>query len=336
MAAGSAPSAGSRQRGKRPGAALGAGVSPDPAVTVAGIRLTNPDRVLYADQGLTKQDLAAYYEAVAPWMLPHIVGRPLGLIRCPRGQGGQCFFQRHAGSGVPDALRRLRIPDMEGDGEAVYLAVDDRTGLMALVQIGVLEIHPWGARADDPERPDRLVFDLDPAEGLPWARIVEAAREVRARLAAVGLESFVKTTGGKGLHVVLPVARRQGWDDARAFVRAVAEAMARDRPAAFTAAAAKASRPGKVFIDYLRNARGASAIAPYSTRARPGAPVATPLAWEELEDPDFRPDRFTVASLPDRLARLGHNSGGRDPWPDMAGLRQSITLKARRSLGLSG
>lgn len=303
------------------------------AAEIAGVRLTHPDRVFYPDQGLTKRDLVDYYAAVAERMLPYLAGRPLGLVRCPRGQGKPCFFQRHAGSGVPAAIRRVRIAELGNGAAADYLAVDDLAGLLALVQIGVLEIHPWGARADDPERPDRLVFDLDPDEGLRRARVVEAAREVRDRLAALGLASFVKTTGGKGLHVVLPLApRRQGWDEARAFTRAVAEAMARDRPSVYTDTAAKASRAGRVFIDYLRNARGASAIAPYSTRARPGALVAMPLAWEVLEDETAsgRPaGRFTVTSLPDRLARLDH-----DPWAEMHGLRQIITAKARRAVGL--
>ncbi|WP_119459670.1 non-homologous end-joining DNA ligase [Rhodospirillaceae bacterium SYSU D60014] len=306
------------------------------AIEIAGVRLTHPDRLLYAGgegEGLTKRGLAEYYAAVADWILPHLVGRPLSLVRCPAGQGSKCFFQRHAGSGVPDDLKRL--PVAERNGAAIYLAVDNLAGLVSLVQMGVLEIHPWGARADDPERPDRLIFDLDPAEGLSWDRVVEAALELRARLTALGLESFVKTTGGKGLHVVLPLARRQDWEQARGFAKAMAEAMARDRPSAFTSAAAKAARPGKIFIDYLRNAHGASAIAPYSTRARPGAPVATPLAWAELEQPALRPGDFTVATLPRRLSGLGRDPGGGDPWEGLSKTRQSITRPAQRAVGLS-
>ena len=302
------------------------------AIEFAGVRLTHPDRLLYESEGqgpgLTKRGLAEYYTAVAEWMLPHLTGRPLSLVRCPAGQGGKCFFQRHVGAGVPDSVKRM--PVAERDGEAIYLGVDDLAGLVSLVQIGVLEIHPWGARADDPERPDRLVFDLDPAEDLPWDRVIGAALELRARLTALGLESFVKTTGGKGLHVVLPLTRRQSWEEARDFAKAMAEAMERDHATAFTSAAAKASRPGRVFIDYLRNAHGASAIAPYSTRARPGAPVATPLAWAELEQSAFRPGDFTATTIPQRLATLD-----RDPWEELPGIRQSITSQARRALGLS-
>jgi bifunctional non-homologous end joining protein LigD len=285
--------------------------------------------VIYADQGITKAALAAYYRAVADRMLPHIRRRPLSLVRCPGGSGRACFFQRHAGSGTPEEIERFDIPAAEGtEGDASYLVIDDLAGLVAAVQIGVLELHPWGSTVDRPERPDRLVFDLDPAAGLPWARVVEAAVAMRESLEALGFQSFVKTTGGKGLHLVVPLDAQHGWDEAHAFARAVAEAMVAESPHLYTANMRKEARRDRIFIDYLRNTLGASAVAPYSPRARSGAPVATPVTWAELGR-GLNPKDFTVDTVPQRVARTSN-----DPWADLPEIQQKITPAAKRALGL--
>jgi bifunctional non-homologous end joining protein LigD len=299
----------------------------DDATEIAGVRLTHPGRVLYPGQGLTKLDLARYYQAVAGRLLPHLRDRPLSLVRCPSGSEGQCFYQKHLGEGFSAAVERVEIEEKDG-GVEPYGVANSPAAVVALVQMGVLEIHTWGARRDRLERPDRMIFDLDPDEGLPWERVLEAARELRDRLAELGLTSFVKTTGGKGLHVVVPLRRRHGWDEVKEFSAAVAEERVRRRPDRYVATAAKEKRAGRVFIDYLRNTRGATAVAPYSTRAKPGAPVSTPLAWEEL-GPDLRSDRYTVANLPARLAALD-----RDPWQGYAAVRQSLTRELRSELRL--
>ncbi|MEX0716676.1 MAG: DNA ligase D [Planctomycetaceae bacterium] len=284
---------------------------------VAGVRLSNPDRVFYPDQAITKLDLARYYESVAEWVLPHVADRPLTLVRCPRGRQAHCFYQKHLTEAMPDTLRGVEIK--EKNEASMYVVVDDLPGLISLVQLGALELHPWGARADDVERPDRLVFDLDPGEGTDWTDVVRGARDVKERLDDLGLESFLRTTGGKGLHVVVPIVRRTNWDDAKEFARDIAEGLARDFPDRYLATMSKAKRKGKVFVDYLRNGRGATAIASYSTRARPGAPVATPLRWDELSD-DRSPQGYTVHELPRRLKALKA-----DPWEEFFDVKQSIT-----------
>lgn len=273
--------------------------------TIAGVTLTHPDRVMWAEQGLTKLGLAEFYQEIADWILPHIVERPLALVRCPSGSEQQCFFQKHAFAGLHESVKRVAV----GDDDA--LAISDLPGLIALVQSGVLEIHPWGSTLKKPEQPDRLIFDLDPGEGLTFADVIESAREVKARLEAKDFTAFVKTTGGKGLHVVTPLKPKADWETAKEFCRSLADAMEKDSPARYVATSAKAKRKGRIFVDYLRNSRGATAIAPYSTRARPGAPVATPIEWSELESLTGA-GRWTVASLPGRLAHLP-----RDPWADL-------------------
>lgn len=286
------------------------------ADVIRSVRLTHPDRVLYPATGLTKRGLAEYYVEIADWILPEVVQRPLSLVRCPEGLGKGCFYQKHLGASPPEDLHCARVP--ESDGTACYAMIKDVKGLISLVQMSVLEFHPWGARVDRLEQPDRMVFDLDPGPAVPWADIVAAALETRRRLETDGLRSFVKTTGGKGLHVVVPLSRRHDWDRVYGFSKQFAEAMAAESPERYTVRMAKTARTGKIFIDYLRNARGATAIAPYSARAKTNAPVATPLAWDEL-DPGLSPDRFTVESLPRRLAGLAE-----DPWQDMRKLRQSL------------
>ncbi|HJU18363.1 MAG TPA: DNA ligase D [Stellaceae bacterium] len=239
---------------------------------IAGVRLTHPDRVLYPEQGITKRDLANYYWTIRDWALPHLAQRPLSLARCPEGRDEACFFQKHVGSGAPEVLGRVKIA--EKSRTDTYLVVENVAGLVALVQTGVLEIHPWGSTVKRLETPDRLTFDFDPDPGLPWSWITEAALALREALQGLGLESFAKTTGGKGLHVVVPLAPRLGWDEVRAFSRHVAEAVAARAPERYMTNPSKQARTGRIYIDYLRNSRCATAIGAYSPRARPGAPVA--------------------------------------------------------------
>jgi bifunctional non-homologous end joining protein LigD len=214
----------------------------------AGVKLTHPERILWAEPGITKQGLADFYTDIADWILPHVTGRVLSLLRCPSGTGAKCFFAKHPWAGLIDDVRRIEVGT-----EEPMLAIDGLEGLLSLVQAGVVEIHPWGSPADDLERPDRLIFDLDPGDDVPWAAVIAAAREVRSRLEALGLKSFVKTTGGKGLHVMVPLAPGAGWDEAKAFTKSIAEAMAKDAPDRYVATIAKRARHGRILIDYLRN-----------------------------------------------------------------------------------
>jgi bifunctional non-homologous end joining protein LigD len=285
-------------------------------VEIAGIKLTHPDRILYPDQGITKLELAQYYERVADWMLPHVEGRPLTLVRCPSGQKKQCFYQRHVTESLGDPIRSISVK--EGRSTVSYVAVDSTPGLIALVQMGVLEIHTWGSRQDHLEQPDRLTFDLDPDPAVSWKRVKEAAQALRGRLSDLGLRSFVKTTGGKGLHIVVPIVPRQDWNMVKAFTRKVAESFAEGAPERYVATMSKAKRKGKIFIDYLRNARTATAVSAYSTRARASAPVSVPLSWDELAT-DVREDHFTIRNVPQRLARLR-----RDPWKDYERVRAPL------------
>ena len=299
----------------KPGAAKS---SKAQSVEVAGIRLSHPDRVYWEDAGVTKQMLAEYYTQVWNWMRPHITGRVLALVRCPDGAAGQCFFQKHASAGI-DAKNLKLVPD-DGDKS---ITVESVAGLVSLAQAGVLEIHVRGSSVADLEKADRLVFDLDPGPGVEWKDIIAAAREVRERLRDLKLESFVKTTGGKGLHVVLPI-KPTPWDDAKDFCRRLAEQMSADNPDRFTATIKKVARKNRIFIDYLRNSREATAIAPYSTRARPGATVSMPLTWEELGSQKTS-NAFTVENLPKRLGRLR-----RDPWDKIGSLKQALPAAGRK------
>jgi bifunctional non-homologous end joining protein LigD len=292
------------------------------AVDIAGVRLTHPDRVLYPEQGITKHALALYYLAVAERILPYVARRPVTLLRCPEGHEKECFVQRHANALFPESVPRFELE--EKGKKVVYPYVDSARSLIGLVQLGVLEIHPWGSRIDDLERPDRILFDLDPDVGLPLERVTQAAVDVRERLQSLGLSSFVKTTGGKGLHVVVPIAPRHGWDVVKEFCAAVARAIARDAPDRYVVTAVKAKRTGKLFIDYLRNTRSATAVAAYSTRARARAPVSVPLRWEELAE-GVRPDQYTIENLPRRLSALR-----RDPWADYDRVEQSIESAVKR------
>jgi bifunctional non-homologous end joining protein LigD len=275
-------------------------------------RLTHPDRVLWPDVGLTKQGLAEYYADIAGWALPHLADRPLSLVRCPSGVGKDCFFQKHAWEGIGSEIGRRTIQDEE------VLFIRDLEGLVALVQAGVLEIHPWGSTIGNPERPDRITIDLDPGEDVAWTALIEGACEVRERLRVLGLESFVKTTGGKGLHVVVPLTPKAEWEEVKRFAQELADAMARDTPQRYVATSALRERKGRIYVDYLRNGRGATAVGAYSPRARAGAPVSTPLGWDELS-PNLRPSHFRVDNLPTRLRHLAQ-----DPWADIGRLDQVL------------
>jgi bifunctional non-homologous end joining protein LigD len=270
------------------------------------VALTHPDRVLWPAVGVTKQGLAEFYAEIWPWIGPHIVNRPLALVRCPGGVDETCFFQKHAWAGISEAVARSREPE---DNEEI-LTISNLEGLLSLVQASVLEIHVWGATLDDIEHPDGLTFDLDPAPDVEWPDVVSAALEVRDRLKRAGLESFVKTTGGKGLHVYAPLKPHADWTVAKDFAHKLARSMAADSPAKYLAMASKEARRGRIFVDYLRNGRGATAVAAYSTRARAEAAVSTPLAWDEL-GPDMRSGRFTVGNLLNRLTHVP------DPWKDL-------------------
>jgi bifunctional non-homologous end joining protein LigD len=281
--------------------------------------LTHPDKVLYPALGVSKRELLSYYELVAERMLPHVANRPLTLVRCPNGQGKPCFFQKHPGAARIEGLRSIAIREKEG--KLPYSVLDDAQGLFALVQLGALEIHTWGARADDFEHPDLLVFDLDPDPELEFKAVIRCAERLRALFASAKLESFVKTTGGKGLHVCIPFEPDLGWPEVKAFAERVAEALATESPDQYVATVSKAKRTGKIFIDYLRNGRGATFVAPYSTRNHKGATVAAPLEWDEL-DARTRPDAFTVRNIAARLSQLKV-----DPFQRMATVRQRLRPK---------
>lgn len=261
-------------------------------VTRAGVVISNPDRVQFPDTGVTKLDLATYYEAVADQILPHMARRLISLVRCPQGRGKKCFFQRHDSGSFPESIKRKAVTSSDGDKEE-YLYIEDLTGLIACVQMGVLEFHGWGSRIDAVQRPDRLVFDLDPDEGLDFPDVRDAARDVRRRLAQDALTTFPMVTGGKGVHVVAPLNGGADWRAVKAYAKAVAEEMTQAEPDRFTATMSKAKRKGRIFIDYLRNERSATAIMPYSTRARPGAPLALPVSWSALDEIE-RADAFTL------------------------------------------
>ena len=283
------------------------------AASTGPVKLTHPNRVYWKDGGVTKQQLADYYTAVWDHIAPHLVNRPLALLRCPEGIEGQCFFQKHAAAGlISDRIKRHK--DQEGE-ELIY--VEDLEGLLTLVQAGVLEIHVWGSTIDDVEHANRIVFDLDPGDGVKWADVNKAARDLRERLAAVKLKSFVKTTGGKGLHVVVPT-NGTPWDETKDFAHAMVLAMTADEPDRYVSKMTKSIRGGKIFLDYLRNGRGATAIVAYSTRARPGAAISTPVDWDEL-GPKLAPNKFTLLNIARRLGALK-----KDPWADIGKVKQDL------------
>lgn len=289
------------------------------------IKLTNPDRVLFPEADITKAEYAAYLEAAAARMGPHVFARPLSLVRTPDGVGGQQFFQKHAMAGAPKEIKTIPIKDDEGKAED-YITVAHAAGLAACAQMSAVELHIWGARNDDLEKPDRLVFDLDPDEALSFEDVKRAAFDIRALLDSAGLASFAMITGGKGVHIVLNLKRRHDWAEVKGFAKDFAEQVGALDPKRFVANMAKAKRKGRIFIDYLRNGRGATAIAPYSTRARPTAPVAVPVNWDELRTIPAA-NFFKLKDMPARLAEA-------DPWADYAKAQMSLTKAARAKLGL--
>jgi bifunctional non-homologous end joining protein LigD len=289
---------------------------------IAGVKISSPDRVLYARPKITKLDLAEYFLAVSERMLPYCGGRPLSLVRCPEGPAKQCFFQKHTKKGMPAALKS--VPVEEGDGEvADYLMVDSAAGLVSVAQIGGIEIHLWGSRAKTLEKPDRLVFDLDPDPSVEFATVREAARYVRKLLQTAGLETFPLVTGGKGIHVVAPLDASQDWEIIKSFAKGVATKLAENEPDRFVATMSKAKRKGRIFIDWLRNERGSTAIAPYSPRAKPEGSVAVPVSWTELSRVESA-NGFTIPLVLQRIRRKT------DPWSDYFKTRQRISKEALR------
>jgi bifunctional non-homologous end joining protein LigD len=285
-------------------------------------RISSPGKVIYPDSGITKQQVADYYRAVAPLLLPELARRPLSLLRCPEGLKGQCFFQKHHAGTLGANVHAVPIREKDG-GSDDYLYVEDVEGVLDLVQMNVLELHPWGARIEDVEHPDRLVFDLDPGEGVDWKAIAAAARDVRARLQELGLQSFLRLSGGKGLHVVLPIRPGPDWTEAKAFCEAFADAMASQAPERYVATATKAKRQGVIFIDWLRNGRGATSVASWSLRARKEAGVAVPLAWSELG----RIKSGTDYPLQRALKRAA--SQRKDPWEGWKDATRQKIIKLR-------
>jgi bifunctional non-homologous end joining protein LigD len=298
----------------------------DPKRNPSSVALSNPNRIFYPEIGVTKRALAEYYTEIADWIMPHLARRPLTLVRCPEGWEKQCFFQKHL-SDVPSKVLRS-IPIMEKEGLQYYSVADDIDGVIELVQIGALEIHVWGSREDKLEQPDTMTFDLDPAPEVGWASMTKAARLIRQRLSDLGLVSFAKTTGGKGLHIVTPLTPKAGWETVKSFSRAVAESIVREAPGEYIATMSKERRKGKIFIDHLRNVRGATSIAVYSTRSRQGAPISTPVAWDELTV-DLKPDSFNIHNIRRRLAGLAE-----DPWAGYFSIGQEITQEMKKKVGM--
>jgi len=290
------------------------------------VKISHPDRLVWPSLGITKLDLARYYDGVGELMLPHLVRRPLTLVRCPDGAEKACFYQRHLAMGAsPGDVKTFR---RERSSKGYYIYIDSQRALITLVQNGAVELHTWGASGPDVQHPDRITLDLDPDEDLEWAKLVRATEMTRTIVEGLKLRSFLKTTGGKGLHVVIPVAPKLGWSEVKEFSRLIAELLVRAEPKLFTAKIAKERRSQKVFVDYLRNSETASAVAAFSARARPGAGVSTPLAWEELTPEEDLRRKFTVLTVPERLAALKD-----DPWADYPKTRQSITDAMWRALG---
>jgi len=292
-----------------------------PASNHAPIRLTHPDKIIDSESKLTKQQLADYYWAVAPHMLPQIIGRPLSLVRCPEGSTKPCFFQKHTSATLGPGIETIDVPDKKTGELEPYITISTPEGLAALAQMGVLELHPWGSRNDDLEHPDRIIFDLDPDTAISWRTLADSATEVRKRLKALGLESFLKSTGGKGLHVVVPIQPEQDWAKIKQFAHSFVVELEKSDPAVYVSKMTKSVRSGKIYLDYLRNERGATAVAAFSPRARAGAPVSLPLSWSELKLTD-RPI-FYVVDYPNWKSRIA-----RDPWKLLPVTKQTLSRDA--------
>lgn len=295
---------------------------------VTAIELSSPERVVFAKDRITKAQVFDYYRTMLPWLLPEIEGRPLSVVRCPQGTGRPCFFQKHHTAGM-EHVQSVPLKE-EGGTRADYLVVNDEVGLLELVQFNALEFHPWGAMAAASDQADGIVFDLDPGPDVSWKQVVTAAREVRKRLHALGLLSFVRTSGGKGLHVFVPLRPPCGWRQVKSFARAFAESMVAEDPLAYVATASKKFRKGRIFIDYLRNGRGATSVASFSIRAREGAPVAMPLRWEELGRIKGG-NAYDIGSAARRMARMEH------PWGAFRQVQQGLgEVLARLKAGGTG
>jgi bifunctional non-homologous end joining protein LigD len=293
---------------------------PKSAPPKLGFKVSHPEKIIDPETGLTKQALIDYYLTVSKLMLPHVEGRPLSLVRCPNGTGKQCFYQKHLGSGMPPGIEGVEIPDKKGKGSETYVTVHGDQSLAGLAQMNVLEVHPWGSTNADLEHPDRIIFDLDPDEAVSWSTLAASAQEVRERLKHLGLESFVKTTGGKGLHVVAPIQPKYDWERIKALTHAFTMQMEQDNGKLYISKMSKAARKNKIFVDYLRNERDATAIAPYSSRARLGMAAALPLEWAELKSP--KAPKFFIARFAEWSGRLS-----KDPWKAMLTSKQEIPAK---------
>jgi bifunctional non-homologous end joining protein LigD len=290
---------------------------------VAGITITHPEREVFPESQCSKLDVARYYAQMATYILPYVSNRPLSIVRCPRGARKTCFFQKHAEARAIPGVEIASIRDSGGLNP--YILANSVEALVGLAQMGTIELHTWMATMPAVERPDTFIIDFDPDTGVAWSDVVKAARTARALLDDLGLVSFVKTTGGKGLHVVVPLARRHSWEDIKSFSRDLAMRLVQNEPDRYVAVASKAERKGKIFVDYLRNSRGATAVVPYSLRARAGATVATPIAWDTLTA-SLEPASLTLSAV---LALVQTRP---DPWADYLAVRQTITAKMKRAL----
>jgi bifunctional non-homologous end joining protein LigD len=288
--------------------------------------LTHPEKILDPASGMTKQMLAEYFVAVAERMLPHVADRPLSVVRCPEGSGKPCFFQKHIGRGLPPGVNSIAVPNRKTNEVEQYLTLNSAEGLVGMAQMGVLEIHPWGSCNERLDQPDRIVFDLDPDAAISWETLADSAEKLRARLKKLHLESFLKSTGGKGLHLVVPIEPELDWGPVKQFAHALVLEMEAEDGARYITKMTKAARTNKIYLDYLRNDRGSTSIAAFSPRARAGAPVAMPLDWKELRAPK-RP-QFHVTDFAEWKSRLK-----RDPWKAMTGLRQRLTAEILQAVG---
>lgn len=286
---------------------------------IAGIKLSNPAKILYAEDGYTKADIASYYADIEQWIMPYLQDRPLSIVRCPDGYHKSCFFQKHVADDSDSHLQSIQLDPAGKD--AKYFIANNLPAIIELVQLGVLELHSWGSRYPVTSLADRLIFDLDPAPDLAWQKVTEAANLLRGLLKEVDLQCFVKTTGGKGLHIEVPIKADYPWDIVKAFTRGIAQYLEDQIPERFTSSISKKKREGRIFIDYLRNGSGATAIVPYSTRARTGAPVATPLTWDEVGT-DIQGDSFNIMNIGKRLSQLKS-----DPWKEYLKTKQKLSPK---------
>jgi bifunctional non-homologous end joining protein LigD len=309
-------SAGSKTSGKTDKSEAGKEAT---AADAGSYSISSPEKVLFPDEGYTKQDLADYYAAVEERMFAWCANRPLTLVRCPAGRTKPCFYQRHNKVGEMPGIEPVVVEIKGGDETYIYMAEPE--GLRTLVQQSTLEIHGWQCKAQDVERPDRMVFDIDPSPEVGWAEVVAAAKTVKELLEKCGFATFAMTTGGKGLHVVVPLKPAAGWDEVISFAEAIARFLESSEPERFTANLSKKKRVGRVFVDYLRNHKTASAVLPYSSRARPGATVATPVAWKEVTA-KLNPSKFTIKTVPARVRRQKE-----DPWAEFDGARKELKLR---------